>query len=103
MKPWQLQKLPWKAGNYYLPTNYKLSQSRLHGQLKKLRKEPEKLRAHEDKIQEQIKEGIVERVERSSPSERVHNLLKMSSKPWKDRGKLRGGHCGVIAKPLFVG
>ena len=31
-------KLPWKAGNYHLPTNYKLSQSRLHGQLNKLRK-----------------------------------------------------------------
>ena len=67
-------KLNWKSGNYHLPTNYKLSQSRLHGQLKKLRKDPEKLRAYDDIIQEQIRKGIVERVDKSSPSERVHYL-----------------------------
>ena len=42
-------KLPWKAGNYHPPTNYKLSQSQLHGQ-KKLRKEPENLRAYHDNL-----------------------------------------------------
>ena len=31
-------KLPWKTGNYHLPDNYRLSQSRMQSQLKKLKK-----------------------------------------------------------------
>ena len=67
-------KTPLEGWNYHLPTNYKLNQSQLHGQLKKLRKEPEKLRTYDDIIQEQIREGIVEKEDRSSPFEQVHYL-----------------------------
>ena len=55
-------KLPWKTGNYHLPDNYRLSQSRMQSQLKKLKKEPEKLQAYHEIITDQLNEGIVEKV-----------------------------------------
>ena len=67
-------KLPWKTGNYHLPDNYRLSQSRMQSQLKKLKKEPEKLQAYHEIITDQLNEGIVEKVMAASSSERVHYL-----------------------------
>ena len=55
-------RLPWKTGNYHLPDNYRLSQSRMQSQLKKLKKEPEKLQAYHEIITDQLNEGIVEKV-----------------------------------------
>ena len=55
-------KLPWKTGNYHLPDNYRLSQSLMQSQLKKLKKEPEKLQAYHEIITDQLNEGIVEKV-----------------------------------------
>ena len=67
-------KLPWKTGNYHLPDNYRMSQSRMQSQLKKLKKELEKLQAYHEIITDQLNEGIVEKVMAASSSERVHYL-----------------------------
>ena len=67
-------KLPWKTGNYHLPDNYRLSQSRMQSQLRKLKKELEKLQAYHEIITDQLNEGIVEKVMAASSSERVHYL-----------------------------
>ena len=43
-------KLPWKEGRDILDSNYELSLSRMKGQVKKLRKEPEILREYDSVI-----------------------------------------------------
>lgn len=40
-------KLPWKEGSSVLDSNYESSLSRIKGQIKKLRKEPEVLREYD--------------------------------------------------------
>ena len=55
-------KLPRKKGNFYLPMNKQLYESRLKGQLKRMSKSPEDLKTYDTIIQLQFKEGIVEEV-----------------------------------------
>lgn len=55
-------KLPWKEGRDILDSNYELSLSRMKGQVKKLRKEPEVLREYDSVIKEQLASGVIERV-----------------------------------------
>ena len=47
-------KLPWKEGHNSLPSNYELSLSRMKGQIRKLRKEPEVLEECNEVIKEQL-------------------------------------------------
>ena len=67
-------KLPWKKGNFYLPINKGLCESRLKGQLKKLRKSPEDLTTYDAIIQQQLKEGIVEKVPETPDGKHVHYI-----------------------------
>ena len=68
--------LPWKSSHPLLPDNYRLSQKRLHGLLKRLRQDPEILREYDSVIKEQIKKGIVELVEEPTQGEvgKVHYI-----------------------------
>ena len=45
-----------------LPSNYELSLSRMKGQIRKLRKEPEVLEEYNEVIKEQLTSGVIESV-----------------------------------------
>ena len=55
-------KLPWKLGHKALPSNFALSLSRLKGQIKKLKKDPDILQTYDQTIQDQLEQGIIEKV-----------------------------------------
>ena len=55
--------LPWKEPKSSLPDNYMLSLSRLKGQIKRMKKDEATAKQYDAVIQEQLREGIVERVE----------------------------------------
>ena len=55
-------KLSCKEGRDLLDSNYELSLSRMKGQVKTLRKEPEVLRKYDSVIKEQLASGVIERV-----------------------------------------
>ena len=67
-------KLPWKEGRDVLDSNYELSLSRMKGQVRKLRKDPEVLREYDSVIKEQLASGVIERVEESGKADRVHYI-----------------------------
>lgn len=68
--------LPWKNPHPPLPDNFKLSQRRLCGLLRRLRQEPSLLQCYDTVIKEQLKEGIVEVVQDPwiSVMEKVHYI-----------------------------
>ena len=55
-------KLPWKTGHGLLPTDYAHSLSRLKGQMRRLRKDPEVLVEYDHIIKDQLQSGIIEKV-----------------------------------------
>ena len=55
-------KLPWKQGHDPLPSNINISLSRMKGQLKRLRKEPEVLDEYDSIMKEQLNSGVIEKV-----------------------------------------
>ena len=55
--------LPWKEHHKFLPDNYENSVARLSSQLKRLRRDPEALREYNSIIEEQLRSGIIERVD----------------------------------------
>jgi hypothetical protein len=55
--------LPVKEKHAILPDNYDLSLARLNKQVKRLRKEPEILKEYDKTFQDQLKQGIVEKVQ----------------------------------------
>lgn len=67
-------RLPWKMGHKPLPTNYSLSLSRLKGQLKRLRANPEILESYDKIIQDQLNANIIEDVTELETSEKVTYL-----------------------------
>ena len=67
-------KLPWKAGNDRLPSNYENSLSRMRSQVRKLRKEPGVLDEYDAVIKEQLATGIIERVAELEKEEKVHYI-----------------------------
>ena len=67
-------KLPWKQGHDSLPSNYGNSLSRMRGQLKRLRKEPDVLDEYDSIIREQLKSGVIEKVAELEESDKVHYL-----------------------------
>ena len=67
-------KLPWKEGRDVLDSNYELSLSRMKGQVRKLRKEPEILREYDSVIKEQLASGVIERVVELERSDGVYYI-----------------------------
>ncbi len=67
-------KLPWKQGHDSLPSNYGNSLSRMKGQLKRLRKEPDVLDEYDSIIREQLSSGVIEKVAKLEESDQVHYL-----------------------------
>ena len=66
--------LPWKVGHKPLPSNYNVSLQRLKGQVKKLEQTPNIYMQYNDIINEQVKEGIIERVSELETAGKVHYL-----------------------------
>ena len=68
--------LPWKEPHPMLPDNYSLSKSLLVSLLSRLRNDPGVLKEYQAIIQEQVKAGVVERVEEDGTGElgEVHYL-----------------------------
>ena len=64
-------KLPWRKGQFYLPDNKKLSETRLRSQFKKLKRTPEILEQYDAIVKEQLREGIVEPVPEKPDGQRV--------------------------------
>ena len=67
-------KLPWKQGHNILPSNYANSLSRMKGQLRRLRKEPEVLDEYDSIIREQLSSGVIEKVAELEESDKIHYL-----------------------------
>ena len=68
-------KLPWKRGHDPLPSNFANSVSRMKGQLKRLKREPEVLNEYDSIIKEQLSAGVIEKVsELEEPGGNVHYL-----------------------------
>ena len=67
-------KLPWKEGHNSLPSNYELSLSRMKGQIRKLRKEPEVLEEYNEVIKEQFTSGVKESVTELERADKVHYI-----------------------------
>ena len=67
-------KLPWKEGHNSLPSNYELSLSRMKGQIRKLRKEPEVLEEYNEVIKEQFTSGVIESVTELERADKVHYI-----------------------------
>ena len=85
-------KLSWKEENELLPDNYKLSINRLNSQLRRLKAKPNVLEEYDRVINEQLKTGVIERVEESTPKSlgKVHYLPHREVvRPEKSTTKLR--------------
>eukprot|EP00794_Sanderia_malayensis_P005100 gene5100-biopygen4161 len=63
--------LPWREGKFKVPMNRGLAEGRLNNQLKKLKKTPDILKEYDAIIQQQLEEGIVERVPENATGQRV--------------------------------
>lgn len=57
-----------------LPSNYELSLSRMKGQIRKLRKEPEVLEEYNEVIKEQLTSGVIESVTKLERADKVHYI-----------------------------
>ena len=57
---------PWRKDHPTLPENYKLAYGRLVSTIKRLKEDPETLRKYNEIIEDQIKKGIIERVDINS-------------------------------------
>ena len=66
--------LPRKPGNYVLPSNRELCECRLISQIKRLKQDPDQLKAYDDVIKEQLKTGIVEAVPDEATDNRTHYI-----------------------------
>ena len=67
-------RLPLEAGYGGLPTNYQLCCSRLRGLNRRLNKDTALAKEYNEVIQEQLREGIIERVTEKNEPEDVHYL-----------------------------
>ena len=64
-------KLPWRKGQYYLPNNKQLCETRLRSLLKELRGDQQTIEAYDAVIKNQIEEGIVKVVPEQPDGQRV--------------------------------
>ena len=68
-------KLPWKLGHDPLPRNFANSVSRMKGQLKRLKREPEVLNEYDSIVKEQLSSGVIEKgSELEEPGGNVHYI-----------------------------
>lgn len=67
-------KLPWKEGHEPLPSNYANSLSRMKGQIKRLKREPEVLEEYDSIIKDQLSSGVIESVTELEGARKVHYL-----------------------------
>ena len=67
-------KLPWKQGHEPLPSNYAISLSRMKGQIKRLKREPEVLEEYDSIIKDQLSSGVIESVTELEEVCKVHYL-----------------------------
>ena len=72
--------LPFKEHDDMLPDNYETAPVRLNSNLKRLRSQPEVLKQYDEVINDQLKAGIVERVEPTEISEvgKTHYLHRVA-------------------------
>eukprot|EP00112_Aurelia_sp_Birch-Aquarium-sp1_P000095 Seg1007.4 transcript_id=Seg1007.4/GoldUCD/mRNA.D3Y31 product="hypothetical protein" protein_id=Seg1007.4/GoldUCD/D3Y31 len=66
--------LPWRKGQYYLPNNKQLCETRLKSLLKKLREDQQTFEAYDEVIKSQLEEGIVELVPEQPDGQRISYL-----------------------------
>ena len=66
--------LPWKETNTPLPENRSLSQRRLQSLLKRLSHKPEQLDEYDRVIKDQVKKGIIGRVDQSEKAQPCHQI-----------------------------
>ena len=66
--------MPWKTGKYVLPSNRELCRHSLISQIKRLKKDPDQLKAYNDVIKEQLETGIVEPVPDGATGNRIHYI-----------------------------
>ena len=66
--------MPWKPGKYVLPSNRELCERHLISQIKRLKKDPDQLKAYDDVIKEQLDMGIVEPVPDETTDNRIHYI-----------------------------
>ena len=67
-------KLPWKQSHEPLPSNYANSLSRMKGQIKRLKREPEVLEEYDSIIKDQLRSRVIERVAELEGACKVHYL-----------------------------
>ena len=67
-------KLPWKQGHEPLPSNYGNSLSRMKGQIRRLKREPEVLEEYDSIIKDQLSSGVIESVTELEGACKVHYL-----------------------------
>ena len=83
-------RLPWKKGNYYLPENRQLSETRLRSQYQKLKRTPDILEEYDNIVKMQIADGVVEPVPQKPDGERVsyiphHPIIRKDAETTKLR------------------
>ena len=66
--------MPWKPGKYVLPSNRESCEHRLISQIKRLKKDPDQLKAYDDVIKEQLETGIVEPAPDEAIDNRIHYI-----------------------------
>eukprot|EP00794_Sanderia_malayensis_P006668 gene6668-biopygen5443 len=67
-------KLPWKKGQYYLPSNKQLCEIRLKNLIKKLKNDQETFNAYDEVMKNQIRDGIVEFIPEQPDGKRISYL-----------------------------
>ena len=83
---------PWREDNPTLPDNYKLSYGRLVSTMKRLKEDHETLKKYNDIIEDQIKKGIIEKIDNNTVQGEIkhyiphHGVLKPSNRTTKLRG-----------------
>jgi len=66
--------LPWRSNQALLPSNLRLATKRLQGLLKRLNQHPGVKRQYHAIMQEQLRQGIIEKVQPGQTSVRIHYL-----------------------------
>eukprot|EP00112_Aurelia_sp_Birch-Aquarium-sp1_P015756 Seg3517.2 transcript_id=Seg3517.2/GoldUCD/mRNA.D3Y31 product="hypothetical protein" protein_id=Seg3517.2/GoldUCD/D3Y31 len=67
-------KFPWRKGQYYLPNNKQLCETRLKSLLKKLREDQQTFDTYDEVIKSQLEEGIVQLVPEQPDGQRISYL-----------------------------
>ena len=82
---------PWKEADPNLPENFELALGRLKSLIRRLQNEPENLKRYDAAIQEQLKRGIIEKVDhRATEGKLKHHIPHHAViTPQKTKTKIR--------------